>query len=99
MNLKKGDEEIDSVCEKIYNELCRMGLEIIYDDREERAGAKFAAMDLIGIPMRVTVGPRGIQDRIVEVRFRSTGKTVEMSVESVVSYCFDEFKEFLEETS
>ena len=98
VNLKKGDYEIDTVCERLYVDLCKMGLDPIYDDREERAGVKFAAMDLIGIPLRLTVGPRGIKDRIVEVRFRSTGKTEEMPIESVVPYCFEEFKELLEAT-
>ncbi len=99
VNLKKGDHEIDTVCEKLYKDLCKVGLEPIYDDREERAGVKFATMDLIGIPLRLTIGPRGIKDRVVEVRFRSTGKTKELPVESVVSFCFEEFKDLFEETN
>ena len=56
-----------------------MGLDPLYDDREERAGAKFATMDLIGLPWRVTVGPRGIGSGVVELTSRRTGESEEMA--------------------
>ena len=87
VNLKQGDNGTDRVCEEIYKGLTEMGLDPLYDDREERAGVKFAAMDLIGIPLRVTVGPRGLKMNSVEVRFRQTGIVEEMSSESAVIYC------------
>ena len=92
INLKQGDNEINSVCEQIYNGLCNAGLDPIYDDRDERAGVKFAAMDLIGIPLRLTVGPRGIKANTVEVKCRKSGKVDEISVDSAVKYCLEHFK-------
>ena len=94
VNLKQGDNATDMVCEKIYNGLIKMGLDPLYDDREERAGVKFAAMDLIGIPLRVTVGPRGLKTGSVEVRCRQTGIVEEISSESVVSYCSEKYSDF-----
>ena len=92
INLKQGDNQIDSVCEQIYNGLDNAGLDPIYDNRDERAGVKFATMDLIGIPLRLTVGPRGIKTNTVEVRCRKSGRVEEMPVESVVKYCLEYFE-------
>ena len=94
VNLKQGDTEIDKVCEQIYAGITAAGLDPLYDDREERAGAKFATMDLIGIPLRVTVGPRGIREGMIEVRCRSTRTVKELPINSVVEYCIEEFRGF-----
>ena len=59
VNLKQGDAAADAACEALYAGLKAAGLDPLYDDRDERAGAKFATMDLIGLPWRITVGPRG----------------------------------------
>ena len=91
VNLKQGDDATDRVCEKIYKGLIEMGLEPIYDDRDERAGVKFAAMDLIGIPLRVTVGPRGLKTDSVEVRCRLTGIVEEVQSDSAVTYCKEKY--------
>ena len=74
INLKAGDGETDSACEKIYGELTRRGIEVLYHDTEERPGAKFAAMDLIGLPWQVIVGPRGLKEGVAEVKNRRTGE-------------------------
>ncbi|MGO4851305.1 proline--tRNA ligase [Phaeovulum sp. W22_SRMD_FR3] len=84
VNLKQGDAATDSACEAIYKALVAKGLEPLYDDRDERAGAKFATMDLIGLPWRVTVGPRGLANNVVELTSRRTGESVEMSAEAAV---------------
>mgnify|MGYP001319627463 FL=1 len=94
VNLKQGDPEINNVCEQIYNGLKNAGLDPLYDDREERAGVKFAAMDLIGLPLRLTVGPRGIKEGTVEVRCRLTGTVEEMPIDSIITYCLGAFEEF-----
>ena len=73
INLKQGDEEADSACESLYQRLGVAGLEPLYDDRKERAGGKFATMDLIGLPWRITVGPRGLKNGVVELTNRRTG--------------------------
>lgn len=61
------------------------GFEPLYDDRDERAGGKFAAMDLIGLPWRITVGPRGLKNGVVELTSRRTGESEEMTAEAAVA--------------
>jgi len=84
INLKQGDKEADSACESLYNSLTTAGLEPLYDDRNERAGGKFATMDLIGLPWRITVGPRGLKSGLVELTNRRTGKSDEISPEEAI---------------
>jgi len=85
VNLKQGDAGTDAACEEIYRALAARGLEPLYDDTEERAGAKFATMDLVGLPWRVTVGPRGLKTGVVELTSRRTGESEEMSPEAAVA--------------
>ncbi|MGR3757882.1 MAG: proline--tRNA ligase [Tranquillimonas sp.] len=85
VNLKQGDIAADQACEGLYNALTAKGLEPLYDDREERAGAKFATMDLIGLPWRITVGPRGLKAGVVELTCRRTGESEEMTPEAAVA--------------
>jgi prolyl-tRNA synthetase len=85
VNLKQGDAEADAACEAIYKSLAVLGLEPLYDDRDERAGAKFATMDLIGLPWRITVGPRGLKNGVVELTSRRTGQSEEMTPELAVA--------------
>jgi prolyl-tRNA synthetase len=84
VNLKQGDEETDGACESLYAELVAAGFEPLYDDRKERAGAKFATMDLIGLPWRITIGPRGLKNGVVELTSRRTGESEELSPEAAV---------------
>ncbi len=84
VNLKQGDAGTDAACEGLYKALEARGLEALYDDRDERAGAKFATMDLIGLPWRITVGPRGLANGKVELTSRRTGVSEEMSAEDAV---------------
>ena len=85
VNLKQGDGAADAACESLYKALSAKGLEALYDDRDERAGAKFATMDLIGLPWRITVGPRGLANGVVELTSRRTGQSEEMSPEAAVA--------------
>jgi len=84
VNLKQGDEQADGACDQLYAALTAAGLEPLYDDRKERAGGKFATMDLIGLPWRITVGPRGLKNGVVELTSRRTGESVELSPEEAV---------------
>ncbi len=84
VNLKQGDDEADAACEQLYAAMTALGLEPLYDDRKERAGGKFATMDLIGLPWRITVGPRGLKNGVVELTSRRTGESEEMSPEEAV---------------
>ena len=81
INLKKGDAACDEACEKLYK---AFGSEVLYDDRDERAGVKFADMDLIGLPWQVVVGPKGIAGGIVELKNRSTGEKQELPFEEAL---------------
>jgi prolyl-tRNA synthetase len=73
LNLKQGDSATDAACEELYRELHARGVDVLYDDTDERAGAKFATVDLIGLPWQVIVGPRGLADGKVELKRRSDG--------------------------
>ena len=84
VNLKQGDEVADAACDALYKSLTALGLEPLYDDRKERAGGKFATMDLIGLPWRITVGPRGLKNGVVELTSRRTGESEEMTPELAV---------------
>jgi len=91
INLKQGDEEADSACDSLYQRLGVAGLEPLYDDRKERAGGKFATMDLIGLPWRITVGPRGLKNGVVELTNRRTGKSDEMSPEAAIKKLVEQY--------
>ena len=80
INLKKGDARCDEACETLYR---AFGGDVLYDDRDDRAGVKFAAMDLIGLPWQVIVGPKGIANGQVELKNRKTGERQELSLEAV----------------
>jgi prolyl-tRNA synthetase len=84
VNLKPGDAACDSTAEALYQQLQANGLDPLLDDRDERPGAKLAAMDLIGIPWQIVVGPRGLEQGQVEVKHRRSGKTVEISPQNAV---------------
>lgn len=85
VNLRQGDAATDAQCESLYAALVKAGLDPLYDDRDERAGSKFATMDLIGCPWRITVGPRGIKNGVVEVTSRRTGESEEMTAEAAMT--------------
>jgi len=85
VNLKQGDAACDGACEDLYKAFTAKGLEPLYDDRAERAGAKFASMDLIGLPWRITVGPRGLGNGVVELTSRRTGESEELPLDAVVA--------------
>ena len=74
INLKPGEARCDAACEKLYLTLGAGGFEVLYHDTDERPGAKFAAMDLIGLPWQVIVGPRGLKEGVAEVKKRASGE-------------------------
>ena len=78
INMRVGDEACDEACEQAYAALELAGIDTLYDETEDRAGAKFARMDLIGLPWQIVVGPRGLKNGVVEVKNRKTGEKEEM---------------------
>jgi prolyl-tRNA synthetase len=85
LNLKQGAAETDAACEQLYRELTGKGVEVLYDDTDQRAGAKFAATDLIGIPWQVLVGPKGLAEGKVEIKRRSDGSRENLSLAEAVA--------------
>ena len=82
--LKTDHTDSVDLAENIYKALTEAGIDVLLDDREERPGVKFADSELIGIPLRVTIGPRGLENGIAEVNDRSTNQKTEISLETVV---------------
>jgi len=81
LNLKQGAAETDAACEKLYRELTAAGVDVLYDDTDQRPGGKFATADLIGIPWQILVGPKGLAEGKVEIKKRADGSREMMSVD------------------
>jgi prolyl-tRNA synthetase len=84
LNLKGSDKRAETIAESVYHTLCQKGIDVLYDDRDERAGAKFADMDLIGLPWQLTIGARTVDSGTVEVKNRRTGEREELSLEAAL---------------
>jgi prolyl-tRNA synthetase len=85
LNLKAGDAGTDGACERLYRELSAAGRDVLYDDRDERPGGKFATADLIGVPWQVLIGPKGLAEGKVELKRRATGEREHLSLDDVVA--------------
>jgi prolyl-tRNA synthetase len=85
INLKADDADCTKACDDAYASLSGKGVEVLYDDRDARAGAKFADMDLIGLPWPLVIGPRGLKSGTVELKSRATGEREEISLESALT--------------
>ncbi len=85
INLKTDDGPCAAASEDLYGKLRDAGIEVFYDDTDERAGAKFATMDLIGLPWQLVIGPRGLKSGVVELKDRATGEREELSVDSALA--------------
>jgi len=84
-NLKVGDANTDAVCADLYAKFTKAGIDVLYDDRDERPGAKFATMDLIGIPNQIIVGPKGLAEGKIEVKHRQSGSRMHLSIDEVLN--------------
>ncbi len=84
LNLKQGSAETDAACEKLYRVLAEGGTEVLYDDLDQRPGAKFATADLIGIPWQILVGPRGLAEGRIELKKRADGSRELMSPSAAI---------------
>jgi prolyl-tRNA synthetase len=85
INLKPGDPATDAAANGLYERLEKAGISVLYDDVDARAGAKFASMDLIGLPWQVVVGPKGVERGEVEVKRRATGAKESLSFDAAVN--------------
>ena len=85
LNLKQGDAATDTACELLYKALGAKGLDVLYHDRDERPGAKFATADLIGIPWQVLVGPKGLATGQIELKKRADGSRTMLSPDEAIA--------------
>ena len=85
INMRADDDKCAAAADSLYAKLNAAGVETLYDDRDERGGAKFATMDLIGLPWQLIVGPKGLERGVVELKNRRTGEREELSAESALA--------------
>jgi prolyl-tRNA synthetase len=85
INMRADDGACVAAADDLYAKLKAAGVETLYDDRDERGGAKFATMDLIGLPWQLILGPKGLEKGVVELKRRATGEREEMSLESALA--------------
>lgn len=83
------NKEVMEVAENLYHSLLDNGVEVLLDDRKERAGVKFNDADLIGIPLRITIGSRSIKNGVIETKIRKTGEEIEFSLDEAVDEIID----------
>ena len=82
VDLSGGDPHVTEVAASVYDTLVSAGLEVLYDDRDDRAGVKFNDADLMGIPVRLTVGARGVSKGVVELKVRRSGEMMDLTIDS-----------------
>lgn len=84
VNLRPGEAAVDEVAEQAYRALQTVGKEPVLDDRDERPGAKFASLDLVGIPWQLIVGPKGVAEGVVELKRRATGERQTLPLDAAI---------------
>ena len=85
VTMRADDQPSGEAADSLYDQLLSAGVETLYDDRDERGGAKLASMDLIGLPWQLIVGPRGIAAGTVELKHRATGEKHELGIDSAIA--------------
>ncbi|MFT6106448.1 MAG: prolyl-tRNA synthetase [Rickettsiales bacterium] len=95
INLKAGDVNCDKICEEIYADLKTKDIETLYDDSKNGAGQKFANMDLIGIPIQIIIGPKGVANGLAEIKYRKSGEKKEVRIDEIISITKVEFYNLL----
>ncbi|MUZ72227.1 proline--tRNA ligase [Agrobacterium vitis] len=85
INMKAGDAGCDGACDTVYGALTKAGKDVLLDDTDDRAGAKFALADLVGVPYQVIVGPRSVANGEVELKNRKTGERETMTIEAAIN--------------
>jgi prolyl-tRNA synthetase len=99
LNLKAGDANTDRVCEDLYARLQQADVTVLYDDRDERAGTKFATFDLIGLPWQIIAGPKSVKSGEVELKERATRKRESLTVEAALNRLIAQWREGRRETA
>ena len=86
INLKSGDHTCDEICSNLYKLMKENSLSVLYDDTLERAGAKLAKADLIGLPYQIIIGPKGVKDKLFDVKNRKSGDVSKLSYNELLNF-------------
>ena len=86
INLKVGDEDCDYTCMDLYKLIRDKKYTVLYDDTDERAGAKLARADLLGLPYQIIIGPRGIKEKLFDLKNRKNGKIESLSYDELSNF-------------
>jgi prolyl-tRNA synthetase len=86
LSLQGDDPKLKEVCDRLYTELEAAGIEVLYDDRDERPGVKFKDADLVGIPLRVALGKKGLAEGVLEVKARRSPEVQKIKLEDAVAF-------------
>jgi len=93
LELQQDDPKLVALCERLYEELGRAGIDVLYDDRDERPGVKFKDADLIGVPYRIAVGKKGLAEGVVELKLRRAPEVRKVKIDEVVALVTAQVKE------
>ena len=86
INLKSGDGDCDKICLDLYKTINKTEFNVLYDDTDERAGAKLARADLIGLPYQIIIGPKGIKDQLYDLKCRKSGDISRLSYNELLNF-------------
>jgi prolyl-tRNA synthetase len=86
INLKSGDESCDNTCKNLYKLIQEKSYTVLYDDTDERAGAKLARADLLGLPFQIIIGPKGIKEKLFDLKNRKNGKIERLSYDELSNF-------------
>ncbi|MBN9261251.1 MAG: proline--tRNA ligase [Hyphomicrobium sp.] len=89
VNLKSGDKDTDAAANEVYEKLTNAGIDVLYDDTDERAGGKFATMDVIGLPYQIVIGPKGVKAGEAEIKTRKGGAKETIGIDAAVAKVID----------
>ena len=85
VTMRADDDATVAAAESLYHDLQAAGIDVLYDDRDERGGVKLGGMDLMGLPWQVIIGPRGLKDGVVEVKNRASGEREQLTVQDTLA--------------
>ena len=94
-NLIVDNKECFAICEKLYQDLSNRNIEVLYDDRDVSIGKKFFDSDLLGFPIQIIIGPKGLKDNVLEVKDRKSGKVEKISPQETVNFVINQFSNII----
>ena len=89
------NKECFTICEKLYQEFSNRNIEVLYDDRDVSIGNKFSDADLLGFPIQIIIGSKGLKDNILEVKYRKSGNVEKLSPQETVNFVINQFSKII----